>query len=98
MAMIWQSLAIGTEISVVADSTFVAIATNIAMIQLRFAQRAIAVNTVVHLARGRRVGKRFVHGNEAVSRVSMRRSLNTCRTVIPVRAVHAFMAYTVDVL
>lgn len=95
----WAGLAAGTEISVIADSTLEAVATDVQ--RLRHTQRTITVNTVMEsvvCSRACGIDNRIVDGDEAVAWVDELRVWNAGLAVVPVWAVEALMADTIDVL
>lgn len=95
----WASLAAGTEIGVIADSALVTVAADVQ--RLGGTQRSITVNTVVERGIGKRtcaVDNRLVDGNEAVAWVDELCVWNAGLAVVPVWAVEALVANTIDVL
>jgi len=89
-----QSLAIGTEIGVVADSALVAVTLDPkATLRLAGTQRAIATDAIVN-GRARVMEHRngFVDGCETVGGVDEMSRLNAFGAVVPVRAVEALVA------
>jgi hypothetical protein len=97
--IVWASLAAGTEISVVTDSALIAVTADIQ--RLRCTQRSVTVNTVVERGIRRRscvVANRLVDGDEAVAWVDELRVGNAGLAVVPVWAVEALVADTIDVL
>jgi hypothetical protein len=91
-------LAIGTEIRIVADGALVADTLNVGSIILVLAQRAIAVDPAVAGSPGRAHREGIVNGDEAVMRVRRAGLLDALGAVVPVRAVQALVADTIDVL
>lgn len=95
----WAGLATGTEISVVTDSALIAVAADVQ--RLRRTQRPITVDTVVERSVRNAtcvVDNRLVDGHEAVAWVDELRVGNAGLAVVPVWAVEALVANTVDVL
>ena len=94
--------AVGTEINIVTDGTFIPDTGDIsrAAALSRRAQRTVAADT--DMCGTRRsdadVGKWFVDGNETVVRVNETSMLLARRTVVPVGAVEALVTHTADVL
>lgn len=91
-----QSLAVGAEIGVVADSTLVAVTDDIRPLVL--AKRTIAEDGVVSLGAHWWIRNCLVDRNKAVSWVDVASTLHTSGAIIPVRAVHALVTYPINVL
>lgn len=99
MTMGWVSLAVGTEIGIMADSTFVAVALDVCLWRLVLAQWPVAENAKVDIRGGARgVGNRLVQGSESVARMNVGGAENAVIAEIPIGTDKTFMAYTVDVL
>lgn len=95
----WAGLAAGTEIGVIADSALVAVAADVQ--RLRGTQRSITVNAVVECGIRNRacvVDNRLVDRDESVAWVDELRIWNAGLAVVPVWAVKALVANTIDVL
>jgi hypothetical protein len=86
------------EVRVVADSALVADALNVWQVLAVFAERPIAVDAVVASWGSKRLWQRLIYGDEAVTRVDDLGALRALRAVIPVRAVQALVADTIDEL
>lgn len=96
MVMLRESLAVGAEISVVADCALVAIANNIRI--LVHAKRSIAMYAIMALDARGWIGYGFVQWDEAMTKVVTSSILDTARAVIPIRAIQALVADTNHVL
>ena len=94
----WQCLAASTEVNIIADSALVTNASDAAWIGLVKAEWAIAVDEGVALLAGEGLGDGLVDWNEAMARVDLVHLLDAAFTVVPVRAVEALMADTVNIL
>ncbi len=93
-----QRFAAGAEVGIVADRTLVPNPRNVRSILLSFAERTIAVNADVSLGALRHLRNRFVERYKAMSWMAVTSILEASRAVVPVRAVHALVTYTMDVL
>ena len=91
-----KSFAVGAEISVMADSTLVAIANDVGI--LICAEWAIAMDAIVTLGSCWRVGYGFVKWDEAVIGVVTSSILDAARAVIPIWAIQALVANSNDIL
>ena len=91
-----KSLAIGAEISVMADGTLEAISSNVRFLVL--AERTIAEDSDVVLVTTSFCRDWLVKRHEAVAWVVFVRFLDAGSAIIPVRAIHALMTHAVDVL
>ena len=91
-----KSLAVGAKISVVANSTLVAITNDVGI--LVCAKWAIAMDAIVTLGSCRRVGYGFVEWDEAVIGVVTSSILDTAGAVIPIWAIQALVADSNDIL
>ena len=91
-----ESLAIGAEISVVANSTLVTITNDVGI--LVCAEWAITMDSVVALGSCRWIGYGFVERDEAVIRVVTSSILDAAGAVIPIWAVQALVANSKDIL
>jgi hypothetical protein len=96
-------LALGAEVSVVADSALVTITDDVSgRTAARVAQRTVAADADVGRAapeaHTQDLGRlqMFVDGDEAVIRVDKGRIGHARRAVVPIRAVEALMAHTAD--
>lgn len=94
----WECFTIGAEISVVADCALVAVPTNESLRTFGNAQGTVTVYAIMELCSKRWVRNGFVEGHKSMSRVSGRGRFQAARAIVPVRAVHAFVADTVDIL
>jgi hypothetical protein len=95
----WTSLATGTEVGVVTYGTLVAVSNNIR--RLVATEWSVAVDAIVaSLSKLSSTGIAdwFIDGNEAMSGVDEAGIDNTCRAIVPVRAVEALVTDTKDVL
>lgn len=90
-----QGFAFGAEVSVVADSTLVAISSNVMFGLL--AQRAVAVDSIVD--RSAMIGKRnrLIKRHKPMTRMTCSGAFDACRTEVPVWAIQTLMANTVNV-
>jgi hypothetical protein len=91
-------LAVGTEVGVMADSTLVSDAFNVGKPILVFAERTITEDAVVAIAAAYRLSQRLIDGNEAVRRVDELGALDALGAEVPVGAVQALVAHTVNEL
>ena len=79
-------------------STLVASTFNVRWVLLLFAKRSITVDSIVTNSARNRLGEGFVNRHEAVARVNIFRTFDAFRAEVPVRAIQALMAYSVDEL
>ena len=86
VAVVWKSLAAGTEIGVMADSALVAVAHDPILVLLGSAERAIAVDAMVYLFARARYGQGLVYSNKAVTWVGRLGILDTVIAIVPVWA------------
>lgn len=101
----WTGLAIGAEICVMADSTLVAIASNVCCnTTSNSTERAIAVDTMMSDLAVRNalvcgnIRERLIDGDESMARVDEAGVYDTSGAVIPVGTVEALVTNTIDVL
>lgn len=92
--VMWVSLAVGTEIRVVADSALVARTLDIVVLIL--AQWSIAVDADMASLAIARSGDRLIERSETVTWMDEARVLDTFRAVVPVWAVEALVTDTED--
>ncbi len=85
------SLAIGTEIGVVAYGTLVSYTSDVG---LTGAKRSIAIDAEVVTNRGWLDFKRTIDGHESMSSVGLLGTFEATTAVVPVRAVETLEAYT----
>jgi hypothetical protein len=81
-----KSLAVGTEVSVVADSTLVTIALDVGFVGVCRADGSITVDATMNWLATGDVAKGFVDRCKAMTRVSLRRSRSAVRAVVPIGA------------
>lgn len=93
-----SSLAICTEVRVVADCTLESITTNVVLATLDSAQWTIAVNAEVSLWAWAIQGQRFVERGESVTRVNLCGTEVASGAVVPVWAVQALVTDADDCL
>lgn len=91
-----QRLALGAEVSIVADSTLVAISMNVAAVVS--AQRAVAVDVVVNGRTLTEEWDRLVQWDKSMAWVTCSGTFDACRTEIPVRTIQALVTCAIDVL
>lgn len=91
-------LAVLAEVGIVANSALVADAVNVRQILLVLAEGTVTVDTVVAVCAVQRLCQRLVDGNKAMTGVDELGVLETVRAVVPVWAVQALVADTVDEL
>ena len=91
-----KSLAVGAKISVMANSTLVAVTDDVGI--LVCAEWAIAMDAIVTLGSCRRIGYGFVERDEAVIGVFTSSILDAAGAVIPIWAVQALVANSDDIL
>lgn len=85
-----------TEVGIVADRAFVAITDNISLIALSIAERPITkLSNMTRLLACLEL-KWLHHLDKPMSRMNVRSTRLTCRTIVPIRAVKAFMTDTDD--
>lgn len=92
----WQSFTVGTEISIMADSTLVTISTDIR--RLVGATGTITIDTSMTLVCHTPNLDVLVEGNHAVARVSQGCLFYTSGTVVKVRAIQTLVTNPIDVL
>lgn len=89
----WASLAAGTEVGIMADSTLVTVTLDV--VALVLAERAITVDTAVSLLASKHgVRNRIVDRHKAVTFVNERSTLEASTAVVPIWAVEALVADT----
>ena len=93
-----DGLAVGAEVRVVAHRTLVADTFNIRDILLVFAERTIAVDSVMPRGGGVWLGKWFVDGHKPMAGMDELGGLDTFRAEVPIGAVEALVAHAVDEL
>lgn len=99
MAVRRQSLTIGTKVGIMTHSTLVSVTQNVGFAAFAFAERTIAIYAMMTLRTLLRKGlDRLKQRDEVMSRMLLASSFDTRGAVVPVRTIHAFMAYAVDVL
>lgn len=91
-----QSFTVGAKVGVMTHGAFVSITHDAGKIVFVGAQRSIAVYTMVALQALRNIGDNFKQWDEAMPWMFDRSRLDTSGAVIPVRAVHTFMAHAMD--
>ena len=91
-----KCFAVGAKISVMADSTLVAITNDVGI--LVCAEWAIAMDAIVTLGSSWRVGYGFVEWDEAVIGVVTSSILDAARAVIPIWAIQALVANSNNIL
>ena len=91
-------LAVLAEVCVVAYSALVASTLDVGKVLLVLAKGPIAVDAVVTATAGKRLGKGFIDRHEAVTRVDDLSALQALRAVVPVGAIQALVADTIDEL
>jgi hypothetical protein len=94
-------LAVGTEVQIIADSTFVSSATDVIGVRLASgAERSVAANA--HMdgcwCASTDISEWLIDRRKSVARVDDLHRLDASRTVIPVRTVEALVTDTCDVL
>jgi hypothetical protein len=93
----WVRLAVLAEVGVMAHGALVANTLNVRGV-LTVAKGTIAVDAVVAVTAIERLGERIIDGHEAVARMNVLGALDTIRAVVPIWAVEALVADTVDEL
>lgn len=72
MTMVWMSLAVSTEICVIAHRTLKTVTANVRSRGLVLAQRPVAEDTKVKAGAGtKRIGDGLIQGDEPVARVNL---------------------------
>lgn len=98
------TLAAGAEIGIVADGTFEAIASDVALTPIIVAKRSIAIDAVVtrfamkDTSETGKVTQSLINRHKSMLRMNGICVWETCRTEIPIRAVQALVADSIDVL
>ena len=92
------SLAVGAEVGVMAHSTLVSGALDIRYAILVLTERTVTVDTIVAVAAAHRLGQGLVDRDKAMSRVDELGALDTLGAEVPVGAVEALVAHTIDEL
>lgn len=92
MVIHWGSFAVCAEVSVVANSTLKSVATNIVLLALDSAKRAITIDTEVGLWTRTISGERLIERSEAVAWVYLCGAKAAGGAVVPVRAIQALVA------
>jgi len=87
----WESLATGTEVAIITDSTLVANARDVALSRLVLAQRTVAEDTIVDFMLTRSLTNSIVNLDESVTRVVLRCCSNALRAEVPVGASQALV-------
>ena len=98
MLVAGDSFAVGAEICVVADSTFVANASNVGLVLFVLAKRAVTEDAVMPDVGRSRVGQWLVNWYESMRRMKRIRVFDACGAVVKVRAVQALVADAIYVL
>jgi len=98
MLVAWASFAVATEVGVIAHSTLITNAVNVALILLLFAQRSVTVNAIVMEVETAWFLQRIVDRYEPVDWVDEWSVLNTLRAEIPIGAIQTLVADTEDEL
>lgn len=93
-----MSLAVRTEIGVVTNGALVAVTSNPISGHLVLTKGAVAVDTLMEHSILGRSANGFIDRYKSVSGMAVAGTLDTSTTVIPVGAVHTFVADSVDVL
>jgi hypothetical protein len=88
----WESLATGTEVAVITDSTLVANAADVALSSLVLAQRTVAEDAIVDFMLTRGLTNSIINLDEPVTRVVLRCCSNALRAEIPVGTSQALVA------
>ena len=93
-----KGFAVGTKVRVVADGALVADTSDIGFLRLGTAQRTVTVDTIMaHSFRGRDIDG-LVKWSESVAGMNIFGVQNAAGAEVPIRAVQAFVADTVDML
>ena len=93
-----MGLAVGTEVGVMAHGTLVSSTFDIRYAVLVLAERTVTVDTIVAVAAAHRLRKGLINGNESMPRVDELGALDTLGAEVPIGAVQALVAHTVDEL
>jgi hypothetical protein len=89
----WEGLTVRAEINVIANSTLVANALNVALGRLILAQGAVTENTIVNVhLMGQLVGDSFIDRSESVARVRLLGKRDTSSAIVPVWAAQTLVA------
>lgn len=101
----WAGLAAGTEIGVMADGTLVSVTNNVCRVSaVQVAERSVTADAVMTrlLAESTRrcgdISNWLIDGHKSVARVNEVSIDDAAAAVVPVRAVKALVADTVDIL
>jgi hypothetical protein len=96
VAVAWDSLAVATEVGVMANGTFVADTGNV--LTLILTKRSVAVDANVASLSHMWFRDGIIDSGKAMSWMNMPSALDTVGTKVPIRAVETLVAYTVDCL
>ena len=96
MLQTWQSLALGAEVGIVADSAFVTVPNNIST--LSRTERAVAANAMVNLTWLVLMHNWLVESNEPVAWMSLVCSDCALGAEVPIRTIQAFVTNAENIL
>ena len=91
MAIDWNSFAVGAEISVIANGTLVAVASDIGLASTNGTKRTIAVDAAMDERSSRHIRKSFIERRESMARVDLLGFDNACRAKVPIRTVETLV-------
>lgn len=91
----WVCLAVGAEINIVADRTFVPHSSDVGLLRVP-AKRSIAINAKVACLGKARDAQGLVNGHKSVATVCGTSTLYACQAVVPVWASETLVANTKD--
>jgi hypothetical protein len=94
----WNSLAIGTEVGIMTHGTLVACTSNVLLVGLASADRAITIYPKVDFLASVEVCNLFKQCSESVPWMNVRSTENAGRAVVEVWAAQAFVSDTKDML
>jgi hypothetical protein len=98
VAIVWMSFTVLAEVGVVADGTLEADAFNVRQIFLVLAQWTVAIDTVVTVTIAKWLRQWLIDRHKAMARVDELCVLYAIGAVVPVWAIQALVAHTVDEL
>jgi hypothetical protein len=98
MPVAWVGFAVLAKVGIVAYSALVADALDIWYVLLVFAKRTVTVDAIVTVAAIQRFSQGLIDGYKAMAGVNMVSTLDTVWAIVPVWAVQALMADTIDEL
>ena len=96
MIMGRHRFAVGAEVCVMTDGTFVSVAPNVRLAASGGTQRTIAIDTTMNLSSSTEIGDRLIESCESMARVNLIGAENACRAEVPVWAFQALVSHSSD--